>query len=132
MLNLSEIKAIADYLTTVLNSFLKRNDTTREESKKAVGELQTAVLETLLYVSSLKKGEQPDRHAETHLVSLWKAAANAFCGIDGALAERLQLKAEYWTDPKSWSSHEVREAGIALDHVAELTRQLLYASKIKS
>jgi hypothetical protein len=125
------MKGIAEYVTGVLDAVLKRSAATQEQIKKAVAELQAAVLETLQYVSSLEGGKPPDRQAEAHLVSLWKVAAGAFYGIDGTLAERLQLKAEYWTNPESWTGAEVREAGIALDHVAELTRQLLYESKPK-
>ena len=43
-----------------------------------------------------------------------------------------EKEAEYWTNPKLWTGAEVREAGIALDRVAELTRQLLYESKPKN
>lgn len=123
------IKAAAEYVTGTFREVVKTSETKREQSKKAVSELQTAVLQTRLYVSSLERGEQPNREVEGRLVSLWGTAANAFHGIDGTLAAKLQLKAEYWTDPQSWSGDEVREAGIALDCVAEFTRQLLYESK---
>ena len=129
MMDWVAIKGAAEYVTGRLGEVVKRSETKREQSKKAVGELQKAVLETLLDVSLLERGERPDRQAEGHLVSLWGAAANAFYGIDGTLAANLQLKAEYWTDPQSWTSAQVREAGIALDRVAEFTRQLLHESK---
>lgn len=72
----------------------------------------------------------PSKLTEEHrLVGLWSTAANSFYTLDGALAARLQLKAEYWTQPELWSSDQVRDAGIALDHVAAYTHQLLHEGK---
>ena len=88
-----------------------------------------AVLETQVYAASLGRGSRVNRTKEIELVSKWRNAAEGFYTLDGALAERLQLKAEYWTEPESWTDQEVHDAGIALGHVAERTRQLLYEGK---
>ena len=94
------MKGVAEYVTEVLDTVLKRGAATQEQIKKAVAELQTSVLETLQYVSCLEGGKPPDRQAEVHLVSLWKAAAGAFYGIDGALAERATAESRVLDEPR--------------------------------
>jgi hypothetical protein len=128
-MDLTLVKAAADYATGVLRSVAGQKKETREQWKLAVSKLQEAVLQTRLYVSSLDRGNPIDRAEEQRLVALWSAAAGGFYTLDSTLAERLQLKAEYWTQPESWTSEQVREAGIALQHVAERTRQLLREGK---
>ena len=93
--------------------------------KAATEKLQVAVLRTLLYINA----KQQSKETEAELVDRWREASTAFYGLDNELAERLQLKAEYWTSPDSWTDDEVREAGISLNRVAVFTRQLLHESK---
>ena len=66
-----------------------------------------------------------NRQVERSLAEAWQRAAGEFYGLDGVLAERLQLKGEYWIQPESWTDQQVLEANISLQHVAEYTRQLL-------
>jgi hypothetical protein len=122
------LKGIADYAANAIGEIRKANKETRNQWKTAVSELQKAVLQTKVYVSALDCGEPVSRRTEKQLVALWRDAANGFYDLDGTLAERLQLKAEYWTQPQAWTGQQVRDAGIALDHVAEYTRQLLHES----
>jgi hypothetical protein len=122
------LKIAAESATKLLPTLLRKNARMRKEWKTAISKLQVAVLETQLYAASLERGKRVNRKEERKLVGKWRAAAEEFYGIDGALAERLQLKAEYWTTPESWTAQEIHDAGIALQHVAERTRQLLYES----
>ena len=116
----------ASQLATWLKWLRDADEATRERWKQAIAVLQTAVLETQSYVARVGRGEAADRAVEHQLFNRWAAASNAFYSLDGPLAARLQLKAEYWTDPEAWTSEQVREAGISLDHVAQYTRQLLH------
>jgi hypothetical protein len=77
-------------------------------------------------VAALDRTSPRDRGVEAQLSTLWQQASIAFYGIDGQLAERLQLKAEYWTQPEQWSDQQVADANISLQRVAEYTRQLLH------
>jgi hypothetical protein len=131
MIDLNLITTIAKVLPETLQAAFKRNGARKKEFKRAVAALQTAVLDTQVYVSALDDGKRPDRTVEIRLVDLWKAAAGAFYGLDGGLAEKFHLKAEYWTDPEAWTSDQIKGAGIALDHVSTLTKQLLYESNQK-
>ncbi len=124
-MDLVALKGAADYAAKVVSGIAKASKETRAQWETAVSGLQKAVLETKVYVSALARGEGISRPTEQRLVILWRDAATGFYDLDGSLAERLQLKAEYWAEPEAWTSQQVRDAGIALDHVAEYTRQLL-------
>ena len=89
-----------------------------------------ACIKTQAYVAELKRGVHSDRATERELAFAWQQASSAFYGLDGPLAERLQLKGEYWTQPESWTDAQVRDANISLQYVAEHARQLLHESKL--
>ncbi len=127
-MDLALLKTAADYAAAVIRGVIRAEATTKLRWKKAVGHLQDAILQTQVYVSSLDRGEHVNRSREAALVTLWRTAATHFYGLDGDLAQRLQLKAEYWAEPESWTSQQVQDAGIALQHLSEYVRQLLYES----
>jgi hypothetical protein len=125
-MDLVAVKGVADYAAKALRAIAKQSAENKAKWKAAVSLLQDAVLETKTYVASLDRGKAGQLSEEQRLVELWKAAATSFYALDGNLAARLQLKAEYWTQPELWTSQQIRDAGIALDHVAAYTRQLLH------
>jgi hypothetical protein len=122
---LSSIIALGDRLLEWLRILVQADAATRTRWKDAVQVLQVAVLNTQAYVVQLNRGERVDRQVERGLAEAWQNAAGAFYGLDGALAERLQLKGEYWIQPENWTEQQVLDANISLQHVAEYTRQLL-------
>ena len=93
--------------------------------EQAVRALQQAAIQTNLYEAALRKGNSRDGNREGTLAGLWGAAASDFYRLDPELAERLQLKAEYWTDPDAWTSEQIMSARISLQQITELTRQVL-------
>ena len=93
--------------------------------EQAVRALQGAAIQTNLYEAALRKGDSRDAVREGTLAGLWSAAAGSFYRLNPDLAERLQLKAEYWTDPDAWSPKQIMGARISLQQITELTRQLL-------
>ena len=97
--------------------------------RTAIASLQHAVLETQSYIAAGNRGEAPKRDAEIELSRVWQRASLEFYRLDGDLANRLQLKAEYWRTPEIWTSQQVVDAGISLDQIAQLTRQLLYEGR---
>ncbi len=128
-MDLTALRTTAEYASNVLRAIANQNAENKANWKSAVSLLQEAVLETQVYVASLDRGQPAQLSEEHRLIGLWRNAAGSFYVLDGALAERLQLKAEYWTQPESWTSQQVRDAGIALEHVAAYARQLLYEGK---
>ena len=125
MVDVTTLVAFAERLAGWLKTLVEANAATRARWKGAVVLLQTAVLQTQRYVAQLDRGGTVDRDAEMALALAWQSAADAFYGLDGALAERLQLKAEFWTYPEQWTDRDVVQANIALEQVAQYTRQLL-------
>ncbi|MBI3695604.1 MAG: hypothetical protein HY238_12295 [Acidobacteria bacterium] len=125
MAELTLIIALAERLAGWLKSLLDADAETRARWKGAVQLLQEAVLNTQAYVVQLDRGTPVNRQVERGLADAWQRAAGAFYGLDRELAERLQLKGEYWIQPESWTDQQVLEANISLQHVAEYTRQLL-------
>jgi hypothetical protein len=128
-MDLIALRTAADYASNALRAIANQSAERKANWKMAVSLLQQAVLETQAYVASLDRGRAAQLSKKHRLVRLWGAAAASFYTLDGDLAARLQLKAEYWTQPESWTSQQVRDAGIALEHVAACTRQLLYEGK---
>ena len=128
-MDLTLVKAAADYALKAIDAIKRADSRTRGKWEAALPRLQKAVLETQLYLALRADGQPTDRRAETRLVRLWRDAASAFYRLDGELSARLQLKAEYWTEPEAWSREQISDAGISLQHVAEHTRQLLLEGK---
>ena len=100
-------------VTSWLDDLLKADAASRERWKQAVRCLQNAAIKTQAYVAELKRGVYSDRATERELAFAWQQASSAFYGLDGPLAERLQLKGEYWTQPESWTDAQVRDANIS-------------------
>ena len=125
MAELTLIIAFADRLAAWLKNLLDADVETRTRWKGAVQLLQEAVLSTKAYVAQLDRGKPANREVERSLSDAWQRTAGAFYGLDGSLAERLQLKGEYWIQPEIWTDQQVLDANISLQHVAEYTRQLL-------
>jgi hypothetical protein len=114
-----------DFLSGIAQWLKDQASVRGKRMEDAVRALQTAAIQTNLYEVARRKRDTRDTGREADLASLWSAAATAFYRLDADLAERLQLKAEYWTDPEAWTSEQVRSARIGLQQITELTRQLL-------
>ena len=105
--------------------WLTRNERKRDRDDAALKVVLGAVVATQTYVAGQERGETPDHTAEAQLAGKWVEAAVAIRHTDPELASRLQDKAEYWTDPRSWSRDEAATNGIALDRIAAEARRLL-------
>jgi hypothetical protein len=101
----------------------------KEAFRAAVKSMQAAVVATKTYLADVERHHDVGRHRETKLAELWAEASLAFMNVRPEITERLQLKAEFWTDPSAWTREQVREAGISLNAKAELLRQLLVEGK---
>ena len=85
----------------------------------------TALNTTKRYIGHLERGEGEDYGIEAELVSLWQEAAIQIRRTDPELAERLQMKADYWTNPRNWSDDAIRANGIEIDRVASDVQRIL-------
>ncbi len=108
-----------------IGDWLDRGARRAEREDAAVKAVLLAVNETKLYIASLDRGEPHRREHERLLVQLWTDAAVAIRRSDPELAERLQMKAEYWADPENWTEHDIKSAAIGIETVATRARALL-------
>ena len=60
-------------------------------------------------------------------MELWTSASVHIRRTDSDLAQRLQKKADYWTNPENWSDEEVVNNGIQIDKIADEGERLLGA-----
>jgi len=114
------LNAIAHWIT--------RKERQRERDDAAVKAVLTAVNKTKEYIAGLDRGEHIDRMAEAKLVKLWTTASVHIRRTDPDLAVRLQMKAEYWTNPENWTDKEIADNRIQIDEIAKEGRRLLSGS----
>jgi hypothetical protein len=116
------LPAIIDALKSIPNPKIASLPSGQTE---AIRKVWQAVDETKMFLAAVRRGKAIDNEPNPQLVRLWSEAALAIAYIDEDLAQRLRMKAEYWSDPTNWSSQEVIKAKIAIDAVAAETRRLL-------
>jgi hypothetical protein len=91
--------------------------------------LNSPICDTKLYISTLKKGKSEDSEREALIAKLWHNAAVAMRRFDANLADKFFLKGDYWTEPASWTNADVKKAGITIDEMHEVCRQLILDKK---
>jgi hypothetical protein len=109
--------AIGTWLLNQREKQLKRDD-------DAVKTVLLALNETESYIAEWNAGKR-DRSRERRLVTFWTDAAVAIRRKDADLAQRLEMKASYWTNPDNWTAADVERAGIQIKVVADDARALL-------
>jgi hypothetical protein len=126
---MAQILTISEALGLVakyLPFFAQQREMRTTAETNAIRAICEAVDETRIHLLSLT-GEGPEsRRPSSELARLWRNAALEFRTIKPSLANRLRLKAEYWTDPQSGSPEQIRQARIRIDEVAETARDLLH------
>jgi hypothetical protein len=96
----------------------------RDRADDAVKAVLLAVNETQAYLIDRKNGSQ-SREREVALARLWTEAAVAIRRSDADFAQLLQMKAEFWTNPRAWPEQTLKELAIHIDAVAGRARSLL-------
>lgn len=109
--------------------WITRKERKQEREDAAVRAVLTAVNKTKSYIACLERGNPIDSKAEAELVELWTAASVHIRRTDPDLAERLQRKAEYWTNPENWTDEDVTKNRIKIDEIAEEGRRLLSGNR---
>ena len=108
-----------------VSGWLDRRARLASRADAAVKAVLLAANETKLHLARARDRKKPDLDREQLLVRLWTDAAVAIRRSDPDLAMRLQMKAEYWANPRNWTRREVRAAGIEIDRIAGAARGLL-------
>jgi hypothetical protein len=116
-----DIREALSEMGKILVSFRHERNEPSSPEKVAIRAVWSAVDATKIYIGTLSDGTPPNRE----LAELWSNAAINIAAFDRELAQRLRLKAEYWSDPGSWNADQIESAGISIENIANETRALL-------
>ena len=84
--------------------------------------MYAAANETTIYLQQCQRSiEGPNKD----LNKLWLATAAKVRGLDTDLYNRLQGKAEYWSNPESWSAAKMKNANLSLESIKATAREIL-------
>lgn len=97
----------------------------RERKDAALRAIVIALDETYLYYRDQANGRERDLEREGQLAKYWSAAAIPMRHVDPVLAERCDLKAEFWLNPEQYTGEAVQALNISLDSVRSAYRGLL-------
>lgn len=89
------------------------------EMLSAISALTAASLETRKILARYRHQGATGARRSAKLVDMWKEAGLKLIKVDGELAKRCLLKADYWADPTNWTTENIQEAAIVLDDVFE-------------
>jgi hypothetical protein len=91
----------------------KQHSTGRAQ-EEGIRKLYQALCATTDYIEITKDlTNNRDREIERRLDHLWRDAAESIRSIDGMLADRLYLKAEYWRNPDRVVDSPIAQAQLA-------------------
>ncbi len=117
--------SLAGEALTGIGLWITRRERKQDRDDAAVASVLTAVNSTKSYLARLDRDESIDYLVETQLVSLWTTAAVHIRRTAPDLADRLQQKAEYWTNPREWQDEEIGNNRLRIDEIAADARRLL-------
>ena len=125
---LTGLKAISGWVWSIVT--WRQNNAEKEDAKadEALASLMKAALETRHYLALVRDNPQlRDMEKEKNLATLWSTAGIDMSHINGELAMRYLMKADYWSDTEGWTAADNDERLIQLDEVLRLGRQALVA-----
>jgi hypothetical protein len=119
------IKDIFDGLDRFASKIIEYKHEQRQLADNALRSISFALDETYLYYAELESGQPRNDERERQLSKYWSAAAIPMRHLDKELAEKCDLKSEYWINPDNWSDIKIEEVGISLGKVRGHYRKLL-------
>jgi len=117
--------SLASDALTGVGLWITRRERSEERDDAAVRSVLAALNATKLYLARRERGEPIDREAEAELVELWTSASVHIRRTDFDLAQSLQQKADYWTNPGYWSDEERVINGRQVDTIVDKAMRLL-------
>lgn len=122
------VKSLFGLVPTLL-SLPKERRELRDNALKAI---LLALDETYLYYRDQEQGKGRNMDKEAQLVRYWSAAAIPMRHVDPDLAQRCDMKAEYWLNPDNYDNEMVKDLGIGLESVRNAYRTLLQPKSLIS
>jgi hypothetical protein len=119
-----------------LKDMIRRSADAKQAERQAVADALAAAVNvanrTMRYIARRREGGQRDQQEEAALSQGWTEAGVKLFQLPkpaDELTNRFFLKAEYWSDPQSWTDERVNAAMIRLDELAKESRETLLGMK---
>lgn len=113
-----------DAFETVLKEIKELVGSRKEKKQKAFEAceaIQRAANKTTDFLASKSNKLKPNKI----LSDIWLDAAKAVRDLDVIMYNRLLAKAEYWSNPKDWSTEKINEANIRLETLRQDSKKIL-------
>lgn len=119
-----------------LRDMLRKSSEAKGAERQAVADALAAAVSianrTMRYIAHRRTGALRDPQEESALSQGWTDAGVKLFQLPQSaneLANRFFLKAEYWSDPESWTDDRINGAMIQLDELAKESRETLLRMK---
>ncbi|MBD0851953.1 hypothetical protein [Maribacter arenosus] len=119
-----DISILLNGLAKILGPISTLSKDRRELKDSALRAILNALNETYLYYRDLDRGLERNPEREELLVKYWSAAAIPMRHFDRDLAEKCNIKSDYWLSPELYDDAKITELGIGLDNVRQAYRKM--------
>jgi len=108
--------SIFQTILQALSLFPRDKAARTEAQEQALIALSEAYHATHKYYSEIERGER-DYSKELDIAEKWYRVSVLLKKYDPDLSRRLRIKSRFWHDGGTWSSDQIRDAGISLEGV---------------
>lgn len=125
-LSAKELLSIINHVKQWVGNLRRAKQQRKEESKKALRAVISAVRETTVYLRSLKEGGKKSIAKEERLSLKWTQLAFALEDLGlNKLAARCTIKGRYWANPAEFDPDLLERAGMRLSDIETLAQKSL-------
>ena len=111
-----------EILIKEVKGIFNRKAKRKEKAFEAIEAINRAANRTSIYISKNKKGTYK---SNLELSDLWLETATKVRDLDVSLYNQLLYKAEYRSNPASWSDNDVKKAKIGLLEIKRAAQEIL-------
>ncbi len=125
-LSTKELLSIITHVKQWVGNLYRANQQRKQESKKALRAVISAVRETTVYLRSLKDGREISIEKEERLSLKWTQLAFELEDLGlNKLASRCSIKGRYWANPSDFDRDFLDRAGMRLADIERLAQNSL-------
>lgn len=111
------IQWVIERINWLIDRFAEREDKRTQQLTEGIDALVEALMETRLYYGTYRQTLIRDRKREEKLSRIWVKTSNKLRRVDEDLADRCNMKGQYWADPQTWTDNEYASAIISIENV---------------
>ena len=121
-----ELLSIITHVKQWVGNLRRAKQLRKQESKKALRAVISAVRETTVYLRGLKEGREKSIEKEERLSLKWTQLAFELEDLGLAkLATRCSLKGRYWADPSDYDQDFLKRAGMRMADIERMAQSSL-------